>query len=72
MNATETTPSFETALQKAERALSLRAEAQRLETDARSTMLTLTHAASKATTEDEKAELRRQHQALRRALAGHL
>jgi GxxExxY protein len=60
------------ALEKAKRAIALRAETATLESDVRNAIHILTHEASKATTELEKAELRRQHQRLRGALAGHV
>jgi hypothetical protein len=72
---TPTAPSpskFDIAMQKATRLLAARAEIATLECDIRNVAFALSHEASRATTEDEKRELRRQHQALRRALAGHL
>ena len=73
MNATETTPSrFETALEKAKRAIALRAEVAKLETDVRHAIHILSHEAAQASSEVDKAELRQQHQRLRGALQGHV
>ena len=72
---TPTAPSpskFDVALEKAKRVILLRGEAEKLEGGVRNTIHILTHAASRATTEADKAELRRQHQRLRGALIGHL
>lgn len=72
---TPTAPSpskFDVALEKAKRTIALRAEVIKLEGDVRNIIHILTHEASRATTEGDKAELRRQHQRLRGALIGHL
>jgi hypothetical protein len=73
MNATETTPSrFEIALEKAKRAIALRAELADLEAYIRDTQLQLTHQSTRALDERERTELSRQGQRLRAALLGRL
>jgi hypothetical protein len=59
---------FATTMQKAKRLLEARSEVAKLESDIRDVISNLTHAASRAATEDEKAALRQQHQRLRSAL----
>jgi len=73
MNATEITPSrFEIALEKAKRAIALRAELADLEAYIRDTQLQLTHQSTRALDERERTELSRQGQRLRAALLGRL
>ena len=73
MNATETTPNrFEIALEKAKRAIALRAELADLEAYIRDTQLQLTHQSTRALDERERTELSRQGQRLRAALLGRL
>jgi hypothetical protein len=71
MNATETTPSrFEIALEKAKRAIALRAEIPHLEAYARDVSHQLDHEAAKAANETDRATIQKQAMQLRRILLG--
>jgi hypothetical protein len=64
---------FDSAMEKAKRLIEARAEVANLEGDLRDAAHFLSHeGARRATTEQEKAEIRRQSQTLQRALQGYL